>query len=268
MKKLLSSLKITKEDFLMQKTRRYTKQDVVNNVFYQLPKFLFYEEFKDLSNDSRVLYSLLKDRHELSLSNGWLNDSGEVYFIFTRDNMGEILGLSKKTVIKTINELKKYGLIEEERQGQGKPNLIFLRAISVDMPMKCKKSTSRSVKDTPLEIEDLHPNNTNINNTDNNQLVSSTDEQTNEAIQKVIEQSQVDLYEDESNKDTIKEIIADTYKDTSTRAIITKLKIEHIDMAIDRYRKAQEEKDIKNPKLYFKKCLLSAIQESGLKGLF
>jgi hypothetical protein len=38
--------------------------DVKNNRFYQMPKFLFEGEFKDkLNNDARVLYSLLRDRH-------------------------------------------------------------------------------------------------------------------------------------------------------------------------------------------------------------
>lgn len=274
-------------------TRRYTKEDVTNNLFYQLPKFLFEGELKNLSNDARVLYSLLKDRHELSLSNGWVNDTGEVYFIFSRENMGEILGLSKKTVIKAVNDLKKYDLIEEERRGQGKPNLIFLRLVSVNNTKKCKNSTSRNVKIPPHEVGNLHPNNTNTNNTDinNSQSISpskqsnikprqeeKTDGQTNnqtnddvvdeQEVQEIITQSQLHLYEDIDLQTNIKDTIKQAHKNTSTRATIKKLKLEHIDIAISKYKQAQEQQDIKNPKMYFKKCLISAIEEFGLKKLF
>jgi hypothetical protein len=110
--------------------------------------------------------------------------------------------------------------------------------------------------------------NTNINNTNinNNQLVSQTDEQTD--IQNIIEQSEVYRYEDADLQENIKDTIKDAYIDGTTRHIINKLKLKHIDIAIAKYRQAQEQQDIKNPKLYFKKCLLSAIEECGLRGLF
>lgn len=64
---------------------RYTVNDVKNNRFFQMPKFLFEGDFKDkLNNDSRVLYSLLRDRHELSLLNNWVNENNEVFFIYSR----------------------------------------------------------------------------------------------------------------------------------------------------------------------------------------
>lgn len=59
-------------------TRRHTIEDVKNNRFYQFPKFLM--DFP-LSNDARVLYSLLRDRHDLSKKNNWINKNGK-YFLF------------------------------------------------------------------------------------------------------------------------------------------------------------------------------------------
>ena len=105
---------------------RYTVEKVLSNSFYQLPKFLFTGELKNLSNDARVLYALLRDRHDLSLKNQWFNDKNEVYHIMSRETMGDMLGLSRKTVIKVVNELKRYALLEEERKGQGKVNLLYL----------------------------------------------------------------------------------------------------------------------------------------------
>ena len=39
---------------------------------------------------------VIKDRHSLSLMNGWIDKNNEVYLIYTRENMSEMLGISKK----------------------------------------------------------------------------------------------------------------------------------------------------------------------------
>lgn len=111
-------------------------------------------------------------------------------------------------------------------------------------------------------ISNTDINNTNINN---NQSVSH-DEQTD--IQNIIEQAEVYRYEDAELQESIKDTIKDAWFDGTTRHIIGKLKLKNIDTAIAKYRQAQEQQEIKNPRLYFKKCLLSAVQESGLRGIF
>jgi DNA-binding MarR family transcriptional regulator len=113
----------------MNKRVRYTVNDLLKNNYYQIPKFLFEGEFKNLSNNSRVLYSLLKDRHNLSIKNNWVNKKNEVYLIYTRKDMEEMLGLADKTVKKVVDELINLGLIEEERIGFNKPNRIYLNKI-------------------------------------------------------------------------------------------------------------------------------------------
>ena len=138
--------------------KRYTVDEVQNNQFYQMPKFLFNDEFKKLSNDARVLYSLLRDRHQLSIKNNWVNDNNEVYLIYTRTEMEKMLGLSDKTVLKAVKQLTEHGLIEEVRQGINKPNLIYLSHQTID--------TSGVVKSPIQDSENLRCNNTDNNNTD------------------------------------------------------------------------------------------------------
>lgn len=106
--------------------KRYTVDEIQNNQFYQMPKFLFNDKFKSLSSDARVLYSLLRDRHQLSIKNNWVNKNNEVYLIYTRDEMANMIGISIKTALKALNQLKECELIEEDRQGINKPNLIYL----------------------------------------------------------------------------------------------------------------------------------------------
>ena len=101
----------------------------VNNSerFFRVPKQLFESNFyKRMSADSKLLYAILKDRFELSIKNNWIDKDGNIYFIFTVEEIGDMLGCGKDKVIKLKKELKKYNLLEEVRQGLNKPNLIYL----------------------------------------------------------------------------------------------------------------------------------------------
>lgn len=146
--------------------KRITKSEVESESFAKLYKFLFEIDFKDLSNDAKILYTLLRDRHNLSLENGWENSNGEVYLIYTREEMCEMLGCSNNTVGKALKQLITYKLIETERQGLNKPNLIYVLDVDVENTRKCKKCDSRSAKNAIQEMQDMHTNKTNINNTD------------------------------------------------------------------------------------------------------
>ena len=111
----------------MLKLTRYTLENVINTSFYKIPKFLFEGELKNLSNDARLLYSLLFNEHETALKNRWVNENNEIYLIFTRDEMADMLACSKLILRKTIYQLKQFNLIEEERLGLNKANRIYLK---------------------------------------------------------------------------------------------------------------------------------------------
>lgn len=140
---------------MIPKRRRFNVSDVVNSTFYQVPKFLFTEEFKGLNSDARLLYGMLKDRHELSLKNKWLTDDGDVFLIFTRQEMVKMLGVSERTVTKAMESLKVHGLLEEVRQGLRKPNLIFMYMVEDDyVPLNQRvvdEETKENSEDQPLD---------------------------------------------------------------------------------------------------------------------
>ena len=151
----------------MNNRKRYTQDDVRDNDFYVLPKFLFEGEFESLSSDARILYSLLRSRHKLSVKNNWLNERGEVFFIFSRENMCDMLKLSRPTVTKAMNGLKKHMLIEEKRLGQGKANHIYLLKVNtvlihekppqtLDNTEKEKSFPSRNKGEEISEDNNLH----------------------------------------------------------------------------------------------------------------
>ena len=138
--------------------KRFTKEEVLKEDYIQMPKWLFNEEFKSLSNDGKVLYSVLRDRHRLSLSNNWVNDKNEIYFLFSRENMAEMLNCNIKSAIKYFKELLKFNLVEEKRQGINKPNIIYLLDVSFENQLTGKIYTSRDVKNTTQDMYNLQCN--------------------------------------------------------------------------------------------------------------
>ncbi len=138
--------------------KRFTKEEVLKEDYIQMPKWLFNEEFKSLSNDGKVLYSVLMDRHRLSLSNNWVNDKNEIYFLFSRENMAEMLNCNIKSAIKYFKELLKFNLVEEKRQGINKPNIIYLLDVSFENQLTGKIYTSRDVKNTTQDMYKLQCN--------------------------------------------------------------------------------------------------------------
>ncbi len=96
-------------------------------VFLQVPKLLLSEErYRNLSGDAKILYSLMLERGELSHQNGWYDERGRPFIYFTIEDVMEKLriGHSKASVV--LKDLEKADLIARVRQGQGKPNRIYV----------------------------------------------------------------------------------------------------------------------------------------------
>jgi hypothetical protein len=173
--------------------------------FYQLPKELYtLKKYKNLSNDACVLYAMLRDRLQVSRKNGWIDEEGRVYFIFSRAEAALMIRKTKKSVIKYFNELINVDLLEEKIIEDGRAYRLYLgkiqnngdyipeikakkerikEDIKVKEKIKNKENTSKNdtgvkitpvknlhgeggVKITPRGVENLHPSNTNISNTE------------------------------------------------------------------------------------------------------
>lgn len=145
--------------------------------FYMIPKELIdNESFDDIDYGSKLLYALMLNRASLSAANpDFIDNNGNVYIIYTVEQVMSDMRCSNKTAIKMLNQLENIGLIEKRRQGQGKPSIIFVKDFSSIHFKKCKKYTSRSVKNTLQEVNNLHSSNTDSNNTDfSNKSINQT----------------------------------------------------------------------------------------------
>ena len=108
----------------------YKINETLQHSYYQMPQELFCnEKYKKLSIEAKVIYAFLLNRMNLSRMNKWINDKGEIYLIYTRKEIQSKLNLSDKPVTRAFKELREANLIKEEKQGFGKPNLIYIGKI-------------------------------------------------------------------------------------------------------------------------------------------
>lgn len=140
-------------------------------MFYRVPKLLFQlDKFIELSTDAKVMYGLLLDRVGISSSNGWTDEDGRVYIIFTVEEAARMLRCSERKAIRIFKELTERGLIEKKKQGLCKPDLIYVKNFLGDVTelqlRTCQKVNSGSDKTATQEMSKGQPNNINTNNTE------------------------------------------------------------------------------------------------------
>lgn len=64
----------------------------------------------------KVAYAVLKDRLELSLSKGWIDEDGAIYLVYSNSKLMALLGCSKSKLLAIKKTLREYGLIDEVQQ--------------------------------------------------------------------------------------------------------------------------------------------------------
>ena len=163
-----------------------------NQNFYMLHKVLFVnEKYKKLSDSAKVTYAILNDRVSLSIKNNWIDQNGDIYFIFTNENLQEVLDKSKNTITKIKKELQEVDLLEQVKTGFNQPNKLYLHEIETNINIEKeiqntilnneessdgkdsqkmgvqnpKRWESRIPKDGSPESQKSDPNYTDLNNT-------------------------------------------------------------------------------------------------------
>ena len=96
--------------------------------FIKVPRILIIDSrFEKLSNDAKILYSLLLDRMCLSMKNKWLDSENRVYIIYKTEQIMIDLNVDTNKACKLLKALESYGLIERKKQGFGMPSLIYVK---------------------------------------------------------------------------------------------------------------------------------------------
>ena len=141
--------------------------------YFRIPKALFQDHrFRQLSTDARTLYGILLDRMSLSAKNGWLDEQGRVYIIYTVREVQESLCCAEHKAVKLFRELEQADLIERKRRGLGRPSLIYVKNFSSGLPktqvQNCANSNSCAAGNAVQVQPKSQPNKTDKNNTEMN----------------------------------------------------------------------------------------------------
>ena len=141
--------------------------------YFRIPKALFQDSrFRQLSTDARTLYGILLDRMSLSAKNGWLDEQGRVYIIYTVREVQESLCCAEHKAVKLFRELEQADLIERKWRGLGRPSLIFVKNFSTEVskmhPLNCANSNSGAVQNAVQEQPKPQCNKTDKNKTERN----------------------------------------------------------------------------------------------------
>ena len=135
----------------------YKINDYINYNFLRIPKSLFaIEKYKALSSDAKLVYGLLLDRLSLSQRNGWINERDEIYPIYTREAIAGDLNISYKKATKAFKELVKCELILDERQGQGRPNRIYIVKLEVSVDDAINYSILENCRTAELDCQKIN----------------------------------------------------------------------------------------------------------------
>lgn len=157
--------------------------------FFRIPKMMITDtEFASLSLEAVFLYGILLDRTALSRKNGWVDEQGRVYIIYPLEEIMALTGRCKNKILSLLRELVKNGLLERIRQGNNRPNIMYVKNFSRrvirengdrvpehepkylevhDMnSQRFKLRTSGGSQNELPEVHKMNPSNTNINKTD------------------------------------------------------------------------------------------------------
>lgn len=279
--------------YIMQKSVHYILNLMRSDNFIIVNKTLI----KNIGLLPATMYAELCSRYNYFMEQGQLKEG---YFYLTIEDATNQMGLSREEQDTAIRKLTKLGLIkkqvrkfEDDTTTKRYFKIVdnFELVMGLFQETEEQKNNAKSIDNkanvgiTQSELRESRKaecvNNTTLqkNNikeiilNNNNQSVSPeeeerTDEHSQKEIETIISNARVETYESEDFRETLKEVITQSYNDTSTRATIKRLKVEHIDIAKGIYIEQQSQQEIKKPLEYFKKCLISAVLESGLKGLF
>ena len=149
--------------------RFYTEKEEVTLRFYQTPKALFNNPiYINLPLGPKLMYSILRDRLDLSIKNNWKDEKGYIYLIFSIEELSSLLEIDRKAVMRYKKKLVDYKLIKDKRLGQGNPNRIYVLKPELQNTdnQKSQKGTSKSPNTGPPKVPNKDTNDTNVKDTD------------------------------------------------------------------------------------------------------
>ena len=151
--------------------------------FIQFPRELLKrEEYKVLSHNAILLYSILTDRLELSFKQiesnkkiQFYNAKGDMYVIFKREEIQEKMHIKRAALDSAILQLKECNLIKEKKQGKNIPNIIYLGK-TIGMLESEKIDKLRNVENQQSGVHEINSpecRKSTVHNSNNNKYINN-----------------------------------------------------------------------------------------------
>ena len=245
--------------------------------FYKLPEILFSgDKYKNMSLEAKVLYAMLADRNELSVKNGFVDEDGEPFVIFTRKEAADRLSVSMGSAVKYFKELRSVGLIFEKQRSHSDVKFLYITKIESDKMQTLVKKTipefqnlqQTLVKKGISEFQNLQPIYTDNNKTENNYTYSVNEQKKEgEELFHILENCELEIWKDGTGEMLEKSITelyntesitanGRTYNKSQIRKILSELDGDCLIYAVESIKEKQGR--IKNTALYLKSTILNA----------
>ena len=271
-------------------TFNYINANTVRNFdFITIPRALIKDDkFKSLDGNAKLLYGLMLNRTALSAMHldKFSDEKGNIFIIYTVNQVMEDLCISNKTACKLISDLEKIGLIRRKKQGRGNPSLTYVmdfnsvmsneikkEVIDNNIPevnvneeenKKCKNYTSRSVNSTSLEVKNLHSS---YNNNSYNDIDLSINQETSkkdgliESEKSLFDEAYIALLNQKKeikllNRDITKEWVYEKIKKAESEG---KTKDMLKSIVVNDYKKGVVQRKINNHLKYMQACIVSVL---------
>ena len=271
-------------------TFNYINANTIRNFdFITIPRALIKDDkFKSLDGNAKLLYGLMLNRTALSAMHldKFSDEKGNIFIIYTVNQVMEDLCISNKTACKLISDLEKIGLIRRKKQGRGNPNLTYVmdfnsvisneikkEVIDNNMPevnvngeenKKCKNYTSRSVNSTSLEVKNLHSS---YNNNSYNDIDPSINQETSkkdgliESEESLFDEAYIALLNQKKeirllNRDITKECVYEKIKKAESEG---KTKDMLKGIVVNDYKNGVAQRKITNHLKYMQACIVSVL---------
>ena len=151
--------------------------------FIQFPRELLNrEEYKVLSPNAMLLYSILTDRLELSFKQiesnkkiQFYDAKGDMYVIFKREEIQEKMHIKRSALDTALAQLKECNLIKEKKQGKNMPNIIYLSK-TIGMIENEKIEKFRSVENHQSGMHEINTpecRKSTVHNSNNNKYINN-----------------------------------------------------------------------------------------------
>ena len=114
-----------------------------------VPKVLFYDkQYEDLSMDAKLIYALLLDRKEMAIRNEWVDEYGDTYVIYPKQEIKKYLNISRYRIDQALAELEEHDqMVEVAVPYPGKLCQFYVKDIT-DNEKQMEKDIMKKMKES------------------------------------------------------------------------------------------------------------------------